>query len=260
MDMLLLALVGAVAGMLAGLLGIGGGGLIVPILALLFEYQGVAQAVIMQCAIGTSLATILFTAVSSVRAHHARGAVRWPVFWQLTPGILAGALGGTVIGHALPSETLQKAFGAFLLLVAVQMARPLKTHERTPPARPWMVLAGLGIGGLSALFGIGGAAISVPFLGWCGVAPVQAIATAAALGLPIALAGTLGYVVTGLQAADLPPWSLGYVVLPALLGIVVASVVFAPLGAWVAHRLSPAMLRRVFAVLLVLFALRMLLG
>ena len=246
--------------MLAGLLGIGGGVVIVPILALFFEYQGVSEEVIMQCAVGTSLATILFTATSSVRAHHARGAVRWPVFWQLTPGILIGALAGTGIGHWLESDTLQAAFGVFLLLVAAQMTRPMAAADRPLPARGWMRFSGLVIGSLSALFGIGGGAISVPFLSWCGIAPVQAIATAAAIGLPIALAGTTGYIVTGLQVAELPPWSIGYVVVPALIGIVVASTLFAPLGAWVAHQLQPTTLRRIFAVLLAIFGLRMLLG
>ncbi|HEX7043273.1 MAG TPA: sulfite exporter TauE/SafE family protein [Burkholderiales bacterium] len=260
MDVLLLVLIGAVAGMLAGLFGIGGGVVIVPVLAFVFENQGVAGDALMHCAIGTSLATIAFTAMSSVRAHHARGSIRWPVFRQLAPGIVVGALAGARVAHALASETLEVLFGFFLLFVAFQMVRPPPAAaQRQPPALGWMLLAGLGIGALSSLFGIGGGAISVPFLAWCGLTPVQAVATAAAIGLPIALAGTAGYIVTGLQAPALPPWSLGYVVLPAFAGIVAASMLFAPLGARLAHRLKPLVLRRAFGTLLALFGVRMLL-
>jgi len=262
MDVLLLVLVGAVAGMLAGLFGIGGGVVIVPVLAFVFEHQGVAGDALMHCAIGTSLATIAFTAMSSVRAHHARGSIRWPVFRQLAPGIVVGAAGGAGVAHGLASETLEVLFGLFLLFVAFQMMipPPAAAGQRQPPATAWMLLAGLGIGALSSLFGIGGGAISVPFLTWCGLPPVQAVATAAAIGLPIALAGTAGYIVTGLQAPALPPWSLGYVVFPAFAGIVAASMLFAPLGARLAHRLKPLVLRRAFGALLALFGIRMLLG
>ena len=260
MDTLALVLVGAVAGTLAGLFGIGGGAVIIPVLALVFERQGVASGVVMQSAIGTSLATIVFTALSSMRAHHARGAIRWPAFWQLTPGILAGALIGAGVAHRLASETLKTIFGIFLLLLAVQMARGVRPKANRPlPPRSGMLLAGGVIGSLSSLFGIGGSAISVPFLMWCGVPAVEAVATAAAIGLPIALAGTAGYIVAGLQVAELAPYSLGYVVLPAFAGVVAASTLFAPLGVCVAHRLRPVTLRRAFVLLLVVFGLRMLL-
>ena len=259
MDIVLLVLVGAVAGMLAGLFGIGGGVVIVPVLAFVFEHQGVASGALMQSAIGTSLATIVFTAISSIRAHHARGSIRWPVFWRLTPGILLGAVVGAAIAHILASDTLKIMFGVFLLFVAAQMARAaMRNSDRPLPRAPWLALAGGGIGTLSSLFGIGGGAISVPFLSWCGLPAVQAVATAAAIGLPIALAGTASYIVTGMQATDLPPLSVGYVVLPAFAGIVVASMLFAPLGARLAHRLRPLTLRRSFAVLLALFGVRML--
>jgi uncharacterized membrane protein YfcA len=261
MDTLVLILVGAVAGTLAGLLGIGGGAIIVPVLALLFEHQGVDPDVVMQAAIGTSLATIVFTAISSVRAHQARGAIRWPVFWQLTPGILVGALIGAAIAHWLPGKTLKMLFGVFLLLVAIQMARGMAVQShRALPARRWMLLAGGGIGVLSSLFGIGGGSLSVPFLTWCSLSAVEAIATSAAIGLPIALAGTFGYVVMGTYATGLPPWSVGYVVLAPFAGVVVASVVFAPLGVRLAHRLPHVTLQRVFAIFLTALGLRLLLG
>jgi uncharacterized membrane protein YfcA len=261
MDILALILVGAVAGTLSGLLGIGGGAIIVPVLALLFEHQGVDPDVVMQAAIGTSLATIFFAAISSVRAHQARGAIRWPVFWQLTPGILIGALIGAAVAHWLPGKTLKMLFGSFLLLVAVQMARGMTVPpHRVPPARRWMLLAGSGIGMLSSLFGIGGGSLSVPFLAWCSLPAVEAIATSAAITLPIALGGTIGYVVLGAHATGLPPWSIGYVVLAPFAGIVVAGVVFAPLGARLAHRLPQVMLRRMFAIFLTVLGLRLLLG
>src|ERR1051325_1123461 len=168
MDVAALIIVGAVAGTLAGLLGIGGGAIIVPVLALIFEHQGLNPDVIMQAAIGTSLATIVFTAISSVHAHQARGAIRWPVFWQLTPGILIGALIGAAVAHRLPGNVLKPLFGAFLFVVAMQMARGMAVHaHRALPKWHWMWLAGAGIGFLSSLFGVGGGSLSVPFLTWC---------------------------------------------------------------------------------------------
>jgi len=260
-DILVLILLGAVAGTLAGLLGIGGGAIVVPVLAIVFEHQGVATGALMQAAIGTSLATIVFTAISATLAHQRRGSIRWRVFWDMTPGIVVGALIGASIAHWLPSKILKVVFGIFLLLIAVQMAWPTlpKTH-RPMPSRPWMAAVGAFVGILSSLFGIGGATISVPFLTWCGLGVAQVVGTAAAMGLPVAVAGTVGYIVAGLSATDLPPLSVGYVVLPAFGGIVVASTLCAPLGVRLAHRLSPVTLRRLFAVLLVIFGLRLLLG
>ena len=259
MEILALIVIGAIAGTLSGLLGIGGGAIIVPVLAVVFERQGVASGTLMQSAIGTSLATILFTAVSSTRAHQKRGSIRWPVFWQLTPGLVIGALVGASIAHFLPSKTLKVLFGVFLLVIAVQMAWPIvPARHQALPRRRWMISAGGVVGVISSLFGIGGATITVPFLTFCGLPPVAVVGTAASVGLPIALFGTVGYIVAGSTAADLPPFSLGYVVLPAFGGIVVASMLFAPLGARLAHKLRPATLRRLFAVLLVVFGSRLL--
>lgn len=261
MDIVALIVIGAVAGMLAGLLGIGGGAIIVPVLAVVFERQGVASGAVMQSAIGTSLATIVFTSLSSTRAHQKRGSIRWPVFWQLTPGIVIGALIGASIAKWLPSKVLKMLFGGFLLAIAVQMAWSAMPKPTRPlPTRPWMALAGAVIGTLSSLFGIGGASMSVPYLTWCRLRPVDTVGTSAAIGLPIAIAGTAGYVVGGWSAPNLAPLSLGYVVLPAFAGIVAASTLFAPLGARLAHRLPPTTLRRLFAVLLVVFGLRLLLA
>jgi uncharacterized protein len=261
METLALVLAGALAGTLAGLLGVGGGALIVPVLVLFFERHGVDPNVATQAAIGTSLATIVFTAVSSIRAHQARGAIHWPAFWQLTPGIALGAVAGAVIAHWLPGSTLKVLFAIFALFIAAQMARGMTVESQRPlPSRAWMVVAGGVIGILSSLFGIGGGSISVPLLTWFSIPAVQAIATAAAIGLPIALFGTVSYVVAGWSVPGLPPSSLGYVVLSPFLGIVVASTMFAPLGARLAHRLSPTTLQRIFAAFLTIMALRLLIG
>lgn len=252
---------GAVAGVLAGLLGIGGGLVIVPVLAWLFSAHAFAPELIMHLAVGTSLATIVFTSLSSVRAHHRRGAVLWPVFWQLAPGIVLGAWLGAAVANLLPTAALRIVFGVFELLVALQMGFSLLPEgHRVLPGRYGMTLAGTVIGSISAVIGIGGGTLSVPFMVWCSVNIRQAVATAAAVGLPIALAGTAGFIVTGWGVGGLPGMTLGYVHLPALAGIVAASMLFAPLGAHLAHTLPTAVLKRLFAFVLAGLGLRMLLG
>ncbi|MBI3546870.1 MAG: sulfite exporter TauE/SafE family protein [Gammaproteobacteria bacterium] len=262
MEFLTLALMGALAGVMAGLLGIGGGALIVPVLVIVFEMQKVDPGIIMQAALGTSLATIVFTAMSSIRAHHRRGAVNWEIFRRITPGIIIGSLVGAGIAKLLTSHALQIMFVVFMFAIAAQFARgttAIPAHRRLPGAAG-MTLAGLTIGIASALFGIGGGSLSVPFLTWCSVPVRQAIATSAAIGLPIALSSSLGYILAGWNDPRLPPLSIGYVVLPAFIGIVVASTLAAPLGARLAHRLSENTLRRLFALFVALLGVRMLIG
>ena len=261
MEILSLALIGALAGVMAGLLGIGGGLLIVPVLAILFDHQGINPAILMQCAIGTSLATIMFTSLSSIRAHQKHKAIRWPVFLQITPGIVIGGLIGAAVAGRLPGRALHYIVAVSMLVVAVQMAfgRRAADATRELPGRIGIGVAGFIIGALSTLVGIGGGSLTVPFLTWCSVPARQAIATAAAIGFPIALSGAVGYVINGMDAPGRLPWSLGYVVLPAFAGIVVASMLFAPVGARLAHRLSEMTLRRIFATFLVILGTRMLL-
>jgi uncharacterized membrane protein YfcA len=259
MDFLLLASMGAVAGMLAGLLGIGGGIIIVPVLALVFDHQNVSLTVLMHVAIGTSLATIVTTSISSIIAHQKRGAIDWQVFRIITPGILAGALLGSYLAKLIPGETLRIIFIMFMFFVAVQMARGMTTkpHRRLPgPAG--LVSTGVVIGAVSSIMGIGGGSMSVPFLTWCNMQVRRAVATSASIGLPIAVAGTAGFIYTGWGVEQRPPWSIGYINLPAYLGIVVASTLFAPLGARLAHRISELLLKRIFAVFLVIVGLYML--
>ena len=254
-------LLGAFAGLVAGLLGVGGGLIIVPVLVFIFTGQGVAEHLIVHLAVGTSLATIVFTSISSVRAHHQHGAVLWPVFWQLTPGIVIGAWLGALFADVLASDQLRRFFGVFELLVAIQMTFNVKPRpHRQLPGRAGMVGAGSVIGAISAIVGIGGGTMTVPFLVWCNVAMRKAVATSSACGLPIAVAGATGFIVTGWNAVELPAYSSGYVYWPAFAGIEIASILSAPLGARLAHRLPAAQLKRIFAVLLYILGLRMLLG
>ncbi|HHQ42043.1 MAG TPA: sulfite exporter TauE/SafE family protein [Chromatiales bacterium] len=259
--LLTLAAAGALAGTLAGLLGIGGGIVVVPVLALVFAGQGVGEAVRMHLAVGTSLATIVVTAAASVRAHHARAAVDWRLFRRLAPGVAAGALAGAALARQVPGEALRVAFGLFLFAVAAQMAlRPRVPRGRSAPRRAGMALAGLAIGAVSALMGVGGGSMTVPFLSWCGVPARRAVATSAAVGLPIALAGALGFAVAGAGVPGRPPYSLGFVNGAAFAGTALASVACAPLGARLAHAIPERTLRRLFALFLAVLGARILAG
>ena len=246
-----LLLLGACTGFLAGLLGIGGGMLMVPFMTLLLSSKGVPSQHVIKMAVATSLATICFTSIASVRAHHQRGAVRWDVVKLLTPGIMIGSLLGAQLAKALPSQALGLLFALFVSFSATQTFLKKKPKAaRQLPGTPGMLGAGGTIGGLAALVGAGGAFVSVPFMTWCNVPIHNAVATSAALGFPLAFAGTVGYVIAGWSLHEMPSGTLGFVYLPALLTIAAASVVTAPLGARAAHRLDVGQLQRVFAVML----------
>ena len=253
--------VGAVVGVLAGLLGVGGGLVIVPMLVVCFTQQDIPQESLMHLAIGTSAASIVFTSVSSFRAHHKRGAVVWHAVFRIAPGILAGAVLGTFLASRMSTQGLKGFFAVFLCFVALQMLLDRKPQPaRDLPGWWGMSAVGAAIGAVSSLAGIGGGIMSVPFLLWCNQPMHRAIGTSAAIGFPIALFTSLGYVFHGLQAAALPAYAVGYVYLPALACIVAASVLTAPLGAGLAHRLPVRALKRVFAVLLIVVGTRMLLS
>jgi len=250
---------GVVAGFFAGLLGVGGGVIVVPVLTMLFASQGFPVGEVLHLALGTSMATILFTAASSLRAHHAHGAVLWPVVHRLTPGILLGALLGAQLAAFVSSRSLSIVFVAFMLFVAVQMIAERRPQPgRGLPGWPGLSLAGAVIGACSSLVAIGGGALTVPFLIWCNIRPQQAIATSAAVGLPIAIGGTLGYIWNGWDHAGLPAGSFGFVYSPALFIILIASVLVAPIGARLSHRLPVRVLRRTFAGLLLVLSMKML--
>jgi uncharacterized membrane protein YfcA len=245
--------VGAVAGILAGLLGIGGGLIIVPMLVFCLTRQDIPQEFIMHIALGTSMASIIFTSVSSFWAHHRRGAVRWMVVRRIVPGILLGTFLGTCVAARMSTDFLKGFFVIFLYYVAIQMLINRKPKpSREVPGQAGMFGVGNVIGVVSSLVGIGGGTLSVPFMMWCNIAVHEAIGTSAAIGFPIAIAGTVGYI------SGLPEYSVGYVYLPALVGIACASVVTAPLGVYLAHSLPVDRLKRVFAVLLLAVGTRML--
>ena len=245
--------------MLAGLLGVGGGLVIVPLLLVSFARQGLPAASLMHLALGTSMASIVFTSVSSLRAHDRRGAVDWRIVRRITPGILAGTFFGAWVASRLSTTLLKWLFVVFLYLVAVQMLLDRKPRpSREIPGTAWTSAVGGAIGLISSLVGIGGGLLSVPFMAWCNVPMHRAIGTSSAIGLPIALAGSAGYVINGLSSPDVPPHALGYVFLPALAGIVAASMATAPLGARLAHRLPVPKLKRVFALLLLVMGTRLL--
>lgn len=251
-------LIGLLAGVIGGLMGLGGGIVIVPALYFLFVWQGFPAGSIMQLAVATSLATIVFTAIASTRAHHLRSAVLWPVVKGLTPGIVLGAAVAGFLVARLPSDTLRVAFGLFEIAVAAQIAFGAKPPpQRTLPGRGGQFAAGGVIGGLSTILGIGGGTLTVPFLLWCNVNIHKAVATASACGLPIALVGTLALIASGWREPELPSDTLGFVYWPAALAIIVASFIAAPWGVRLAHALPVDTLKRVFAVVLALIGLRM---
>jgi uncharacterized membrane protein YfcA len=250
---------GLVVGFVAGLLGVGGGLIIVPVLIFLLHAQGLAAGIEPQLALGTSLASILFTSLSSVRAHHRHGAVEWPLVQRIAPGIVLGTLAGALLAAQVSAFVLKLFFVAFLFYAAAQMWLEFRpAPHRGLPGPAGTTLAGGVIGAVSSWVGIGGGTLSVPFMLWHNVPLHRAIATSAAIGFPIAVAGAAGYVLGGWGAAGLPAGSAGFVYLPALAGIVVGSVLTAPLGARTAHRLPVRPLKRIFALLLVVLGLRML--
>lgn len=251
-----LVVLGLCTGFLAGLLGIGGGMIMVPFITAILTAREVSPDLAVKVAIATSMSTIVFTSISSLRAHHKRGAVRWDIVRGLAPGIVMGAAMASVgVFAVLKGAWLALFFALFVSFSATQMLLDKKPRpSRGLPRTPGLTGAGSVIGFLSGLVGAGGGFASVPFMTWCNVAIHQAVATSAALGLPIALANTLGYVVAGQGVAGLPAGSVGYVFVPALLVIAAASVLMAPLGVKAAHALPVKSLKRVFASVLYLLA------
>jgi uncharacterized membrane protein YfcA len=243
---------GAAVGFLAGLLGIGGGMTIVPVLVAAFTHVGFPLQHILPMAIGTAMATIVFTSLSSARAHHAHGAVGWRIVRAMAPGLVLGSLLGPQFAAAIPARLMGAIFALFTWFTAARMVRAPAAAKaaRTLPGSAAMFGVGTGIGAIAGMLGAGGAFLTVPFMTRCNVPIHGAVATAAALGIPIALAATIGFVVAGLAQEGLPAWSVGYVHLPALAAIVGASMLAAPYGARTAHRWPVAKLRRAFAVLM----------
>ncbi|MFB0898023.1 MAG: sulfite exporter TauE/SafE family protein [Polaromonas sp.] len=246
-----LLVIGLCTGFLAGLLGIGGGMLMVPFLTFILTAKGFPADYTVKMAVATSLATICLTSLSSVRAHHQRGAVLWPIVKVLAPGIVLGSIVGAQFAAALPGKLLGILFAIFVAFSATQMFIDRKPKpSRTLPGRVGTFSMGWVIGMLSSLVGAGGAFVSVPFMTWCNVKIHDAVGTSSALGFPIALAGTLGYIWAGQNLPAMPDGSIGFLYLPGLLIISLASVCTAPLGARTAHRMDIRPLKKVFACIL----------
>ena len=264
MELIIFLIIGALAGFAAGLFGVGGGTIIVPLLFIVFTQMGYSPDNIMHLALGTSLATIIVTSISSLMAHNKKGAVMWPVFKNLAPGLAVGCFLGAGIAGQISGLYLQLIVGVFLLWVAYKMFFGGKKQLTCPainassandtntelPSKPKQLAAGGVIGIASAIFGIGGGSLTVPYLTRYGVVMQKAVGTSAACGLPIAIAGALGFMFFGMQQQVNVPNTIGFVHIYAFLGISVMSFFTAKLGAKVAHILSPALLKKCFAILL----------
>lgn len=253
------AAIGAAVGFFAGLLGIGGGAIMVPLLVMLFEAQGLPRTHILHLAVGTGMASMLFTSLSSMRAHAVRGVVRWDLAFSLTPGILVGGLLGSATTAWISTQVFASLFTVVVFFAATNILVDRKPKpSRQLPGAIGSMLVGVVISFLSTLAALGGAFLTIPFALYCNVPMLQAIGTAAIVGFPIALAGGIGFIVSGWGQIGLPQHSIGYVYMPAVLGITLASVLTAPLGAAVAHRLPTKRLKRIFALLLYGLAAKML--
>ena len=249
---------GSISGVLAGLFGIGGGLVIVPILAMIFKAYGFPLEILLLISVATSLATIILTSISSVAAHHRLGAVDWSKFFRLTQGIIIGAGIGALIAERIPADGLRYLLIIFLFYVGIQMAWQVKPKAGVKLSSRWQDYGvSILIGVMSSIVGIGGGTLTVPYLVH-GQMPIQkAVAIASACGLPIAIAGSVSYALLGWHAQGLPEWSLGYIYLPAFLGIGLSSICTAPMGAKLAHKLPAKQLKRYFSILLFVMAAKL---
>ena len=260
-EILIFLLLGAVAGLTAGLFGVGGGLVIVPTLLWVFSSQGIDQSIVMHLAVGTSLATIIVTSISSMYAHNKRKAIQWKAFLLLAPGIVIGAWLGAAVADLLSTLWLQRVFAVFAMMVALHLLLDLDFgKQNTLPGKIGMSVAGSVIGMISSIVGIGGGSMTVPYLHWNGVDIRRAVATSSACGLPIALAGTIGFIITGWNEDALPSGSFGYVYWSAMPWIVVATFIMAPIGASLAHSLPTKILRRLFAMLMFVVGIKLILS
>ncbi|BDM63614.1 UPF0721 transmembrane protein [Shewanella sp. NFH-SH190041] len=252
---------GAFVGFMAGLLGIGGGLIIVPALLYLLPKAGITVAQLPHIAIATSLAAIILTSFSSTRAHHKRQNIDWHILLRMLPGILCGALLSGFVAELIPATRLQQAFAVFVMLMAVQMTFPFRPDAgRALPGNIVLFAITLLIAMIAGLMGIGGGVLLVPFLSWCGMQMRFAVGVSSAVGLFIALSGSLGYIVAGWAVPGLPVGTLGYVYLPALAGIVMTSVWAAPWGVKAASTWPTPVLKKIFALLLLVIGLKLMLG
>tara|TARA_R110001592_G_scaffold140266_4_gene361027 strand:- start:2034 stop:2816 length:783 start_codon:yes stop_codon:yes gene_type:complete len=250
---------GIFAGITAGLFGVGGGLVVVPILIFIFQWQGVSPEVLTHLAIGTSLATIVFTSSSSIIKHNQKGSVLWSIFKPMSIGIMLGAVLGVFTVVQLEGDLLKKMFGIFAILVSIKMMFKLNLETRKPlPEKSVFVVAGIIVAWVSSIFGIGGGTLTVPFLSRFRIQMKQVVGTSAACGLPIAVFASVSNIVIGSGVPDRPEWSLGFVYLPALLGIALSSIYFARVGANLAHYLPGPLLSKLFSGFLMLVGIKFL--
>jgi uncharacterized membrane protein YfcA len=252
-------ILGAFVGVFAGMFGIGGGTILVPVLLFLFDAQDFPPGHLLHLALGTSMATIIFTSLASLRKHHQLGAVNWRAVRDITPGILAGTGIGALSATSASPRFVGIFFALFVYFAAAQILFDKRPRaSRQLPGVAGMTVTGIFTGWLSSMVSIGGGTVVVPFLLWCNVAVKSAIGTSAAIGFPVAIGGTAGYIATGMNIPALPEHTIGFVFLPALFWIALGSVITAPLGAKAAHRMKVGMLRKLFAVLLIALATELL--
>ena len=252
-------LLGAFVGFMAGLLGVGGGGIMVPMLTTIFIAQGVPIEQVVHLALGTSMASIIFTSLSSMRAHQAKGGVLWPIVKGMAGGILVGTFIATFIAASISSLYLAIFFALFMAYVALQMFKNNKpTADKDISGSGELLLAGGGIGAISALVSIGGGSLTVPYLIWRNIELKKAIGTSAAIGLPISIAGTLGFLINGWSNTSMADFTVGFIYLPAVILISMMSFIFAPYGVKMAHQLPVPVLKKVFALLLIMLSIKML--
>ncbi|MBL7003230.1 MAG: sulfite exporter TauE/SafE family protein [Gammaproteobacteria bacterium] len=250
---------GAFVGFFAGLLGIGGGGIIVPVLTSLFLAQQFPFESVVHLALASSMTSIIFTSISSIRSHHQHAAIIWPIVFKISPGIALGTFSIAYLVAFIPTKPLAIIFAIFMAFISIQMLLNKKPKPSRDIPRPIILsLVGAFIGAISALVAIGGGSLSVPFMTWCNVNLKNAIATSSAIGFPIALMGALGYWVGGTQQSNLPEFSSGFIYWPAVLLISSVSVLTAPLGVKMAHKLPVLLLKRIFAALLMALSIKML--
>lgn len=252
-------LMGLFVGFFAGMLGIGGGVMLVPLMVFAFGAQDFPADRIVHLALGTALTSIIFTSVASLRAHHRHGAVRWDIVRAMAPALAVGVLLGALVADRIPSRYLAIIFVAFVYYSATQLFLDIKPRpSRQLPGPGGLSVAGILIGAVSSWVGAGGGVMTIPLMSMCNVPIRNAIGTSSALGFPIAIAGAIGYVATGLDKDHLPALSLGYLYLPALAGVVVGTLVTVPYGAKLAHGMPVTLLKRIFAVILFILATKML--
>jgi|TARA_R110002126_G_scaffold77790_4_gene193787 uncharacterized membrane protein YfcA len=256
---LICLLLGSVVGFLAGLLGIGGGLIIVPALLYILPSVGISSVQLTHVAIATSLASIILTSMSSAAAHHKRGNIPWALFKPILPGIVIGSLASAFVSEQIASDDLQQAFAIFVVLMAVQMAFPfkVKTGSSLPNFAVLFIISIL-IALTAGLMGIGGGVLLVPFLSYCGLQMRQAVGFSSATGMLIAVSGTIGYIIAGFDVPNLPEGSVGYIYLPALIGIIISSMLCAPIGVKAASSWPTPVLKKIFACLLVVVGLKLL--